>query len=90
MLAKHLKMWLTLARKTAKEDTTAGEETTEGKESTESAESMAPSEAANWERVVNLVQTEFREVRLAEEATWQAAVLIPKGGKTTMVLASWR
>ena len=31
---------------------------------------MEPSEAANWERVVDLVQTEFREVRLVEEATW--------------------
>ena len=73
MLAEHLKMWLAAARKAEKEDTTAGEETTEGKESTESTESteyMEPSEAANWDRVVDLVQTEFREVRLVEEATW--------------------
>ena len=33
----------------------------------------------NWERVVELVQTAFRDRDLAEEATWQAVVLIPKG-----------
>ena len=31
--------------------------------------------------VVDLIQTEFREGRLAEEAMWQAVVLIPKGKK---------
>ena len=30
-------------------------------------------------RFVDLVQTEFREGEIAEEATWQAVVLIPKG-----------
>ena len=29
--------------------------------------------------MVELVQTAFRDVKLAEEATWQAVVLIPKG-----------
>ena len=33
----------------------------------------------NWARVVELVQTEFRDGDLAEESTWQAVVLIPKG-----------
>ena len=33
----------------------------------------------NWERVVALVRADFGEGRMAEEATWQAAVLIPKG-----------
>ena len=33
----------------------------------------------NWERVVELVQTAFWYGELAEEATWQAVVLIPKG-----------
>ena len=33
----------------------------------------------HWERVVELVQTSFRDGDLAEEATWQAVVLIPKG-----------
>ena len=32
-------------------------------------------------RVVELVQTAFRDGDLAEEATWQAVVLIPKGKK---------
>ena len=33
----------------------------------------------NWERVVELVQTAFWDGDLAEEATWQTVVLIPKG-----------
>ena len=33
----------------------------------------------HWGRVVELVQTAFRDWDLAEEATWQAVVLIPKG-----------
>ena len=37
--------------------------------------------AENWARVVELVQTAFREGDLAEESTWQAVVLIPKGEK---------
>ena len=32
-------------------------------------------------RVVELVQTDFRDGDLAKEATWQAVVLIPKGKK---------
>ena len=35
--------------------------------------------ADNWTRFVDLLQTAFREGELAEEATWQAVVLIPKG-----------
>ena len=38
-------------------------------------------EASKWERVVDLVQTSFREEILAEEAMWQAVVLIPKERK---------
>ena len=33
----------------------------------------------HWERVVELIQTTFWDGELAEEATWQAVVLIPKG-----------
>ena len=33
----------------------------------------------HWERVVELIQTAFRDGELAEEATWQAVVLFPKG-----------
>ena len=34
-----------------------------------------------WGRVVELIQTAFWEGELAEETTWQAVVLIPKGKK---------
>ena len=37
--------------------------------------------AENWTRFVDLFQTAFRDGDLAEEATWQAVVLIPKGKK---------
>ena len=33
----------------------------------------------NWARVVELVHMAFRDRDLAEEATWKAVVLIPKG-----------
>ena len=33
----------------------------------------------SWSRVVELVQMAFRDGDLAEESTWQAVVLIPKG-----------
>ena len=39
-----------------------------------------PAEASNWDRVVNLIHTVFGEGRLAEEATWKAVVMLPKGG----------
>ena len=32
-----------------------------------------------WAKVVELTQTVFREGKLAEEATWQAVVMVPKG-----------
>ena len=69
MRAEHLKRLLEAARKAAKDETTDGEETTEGKESTESEELTATTEAVNWERVVELVQTACREGRLTEEVT---------------------
>ena len=37
--------------------------------------------AENWTRFMDLVQTSFRDGELAEEATWQAVFLIPKGKK---------
>ena len=37
--------------------------------------------AENWARFVELVRTTFRDRDLAEEATWKAVVLIPKGKK---------
>ena len=33
----------------------------------------------HWEKVMTLVRADFREGRLAEEASWQAVVLISKG-----------
>ena len=37
-------------------------------------------EHTKWERVAELVQTDFRYGFLAEEATWQTVVLITKVG----------
>ena len=72
MRAEHLKGWLEAERRgetgeTAKTERGGQENTREG--------------AENWTRFVDLVQTEFRDVDLAEEATWQVLVLIPKGKK---------
>ena len=33
----------------------------------------------HWGKVVEIIQTAFRDGELAEEVTWQAVVLIPKG-----------
>ena len=73
MRAEHLKGWLAASKRRKRETADEGEVTTDGKEGglTET----------NWDRLVDLVQTAFREVRLVEEATWQAVVLIPKGKK---------
>ena len=73
MRAEHLKRWIAAAKRRKIEDEEEGEWTTEGKEGgfTE----------PNWGRLADLVYTAFREVILVEEATWQAVVLIPKGGK---------
>ena len=47
-------------------------------------EDASPTEAGGlWEKVVELTQTAFRDGDLAEEVTWQAVVLIPKGRGTT-------
>ena len=37
-------------------------------------------ETNKWEMLVMLVQLEYRDGVLAEEAAWQEVVLIPKGG----------
>ena len=72
MRAEDLKGWLAAARRGEKgetEDKYGG-----GREGTQEG-------ADNWARVVELVQTAFRDGDLAEEANWQAVVLIPKGKK---------
>ena len=81
MQAEHIKGWLAAARRSDKGETTEaeGEKRATG---TEKGGPVDPQEGAdNWTRFVDLFQTAFREVEIAEEATWQAVVLIPKGKK---------
>ena len=66
MWAEHLKRWLADTRKAEKDVTTAGVETTDNMGATELKTSTEPTEAANWEMVVDLIQTDFREGKLAE------------------------
>ena len=74
MRAEDLKGWLA----TAKKDGTDREKRVEDGDVRE--EDASPTEAeGHWEKVVELVQTAFRDGDLAEEVTWQAVVLIPKG-----------
>ena len=71
MKAEHMKRWLASAGKLEKYTTaTTGSETTENKGTTAFKTSMEPTEAVIWEMVVDLIQTAFRERKLAEEATW--------------------
>ena len=89
MRANHIKGWLTEARKKEKEDVAADQKaemegTMEvlggmGGEGTEEIGGKMPAEMSNCKWVVDLVHTDFGEGRLAEENTWQAVVLIPKG-----------
>ena len=89
MRANHIKGWLAEARKKeryeeAAEKKSAAEGRKEvldrtGEEGMEGRRGKTPTEMSNWERVVDLVQTVFGEGRLAEENTWQAVILIPKG-----------
>ena len=82
MWAEHLKMWLEAARKADKDvTTTEKEKTTENRGDTAVHPATEPTEEDNWEMVVDLIQTAFWGGNLAEEATWQAVVLIPKGNK---------
>ena len=76
MRAEHVKRWLAAAQKADKDgDTSGGKET-----ATETATGGGPDPtvsqegAENCTRVVDLVQVSFREVKLAEEATWQVVV----------------
>ena len=66
--AEHLKGWITAAKR--------GELVEEkGKENTE--DEVEGGEL--WGKVVEITQTAFWEGKLAEEATWQTVVIIPKG-----------
>ena len=73
MRAEELKSWIAAAQRGEKKGETAEKEGGGQEDTREGAE--------NWARVVELVQTDFWDGFLAEEATWQAVVLIPKGKK---------
>ena len=82
MRAEHIKRWLAEARIAEKEESTAEGEKRATATETGGLEDPATQEGSdNWTRFVDLVQTAFREGELAEEATWQAVVLIYKGKK---------
>ena len=70
MRAEHIKGWITAARRAKKEDKTAEREKRATSTETGDPEDPATHEGAdNWTRLVELVQTEFREGELMEEAT---------------------
>ena len=70
MRAEHLKGWLAASNR-GKMAAEKGEEKTEEEE-----------EGGDlWGKLVELIQTDFREGEMAEESTWQTVVLIPKGRK---------
>ena len=75
MRAEDLKGCLAAARRGEKERETNTKDGGDG-----GGEQECPTEAeGHWGRVVELKQTAFRDGELAEDATWQAVVLFPKG-----------
>ena len=68
--AEHLKGWLVEAKR-------GGLAEEKGEEKTKAEEEGRDL----WGKLVELTQTAFREGEMAEEATWQTVVLIPKGKK---------
>ena len=74
MQAEDLKGWLAEARRGEKEREAATKDGGGGEHG-----ELRTEDEENWEQVVELVQTAFRDGDLAEETTWQAVVLIPKG-----------
>ena len=82
MRAEQVKRWLAAARKAEKDrDTTGDEETATATETGGPEDTAAQEGEGKRTRVMDLVQAAFREENLAEEATWQTVVLIPKGKK---------
>ena len=75
MRAEDLKGWLAAARRGEKERET---KTKDGGNRGREREGQTEAEG-HWRRVVEIIQTAFRDGELAEEVTWQAVVLIPKG-----------
>ena len=87
MRSEHLKRCLAAAIKVeTNATTTAQAETTENRGNMAVQPATEPREADNWTMVVYLIQTAFQEGKLAEEATWKAMVLIPKGKKGYQVI----
>ena len=76
MRAEDLKGWFAAARRGEKERDAA---TKDGGGEKGEIRKDDKAGADNWVRVVDLVQTAFRERDMAEESTRQAVVLIPKG-----------
>ena len=74
MRAEDLKGWIVTARRGKKEREAA-------KKDGQGRRNDDRTGAEKWARVVELVQTAFREGDLAEESTWLAVFLIPKGEK---------
>ena len=82
MRAEHINRWLAVARRAEKEEITAEGEKRATATETGGLEDPATQEGVdNWTRFVDLVQMANQEGELAEEATWQVVVLIPKGKK---------
>ena len=73
MRAEHPKGWIAASKRKKQESAEEGK----GKTDDEEGGKTEP----YWERLMDLIQTAFREGDLEEEATWQAVVLIPKGEK---------
>ena len=70
MRSEHLKGWLVPSNRGKLAVEKKEEKTEEGEEGGEL-----------WEKLVEMVQTAFQEGEMADEATWQTAVLIQKGRK---------
>ena len=64
MWSEHLKGWLAAAWNKEKEEAAVGEEKTEGNR--DGGKYTEPTDASNWDRVVDLVQTLFREGLMVE------------------------
>ena len=75
MRAEDLKGWLAAARRGEKER----EAKTKDRGDRGGEQEVQTEEEGHWGRVMEIIQTAFRDRELAEEITWHAVVLIPKG-----------
>ena len=93
MQAEDLKGWLAAARR----DETEIEARIKDGGDREGDMTTQTEAEGHWGRVVEIIQTAFREGELVEESTWQAVVLILKGkgdywgiGLVEVMWRSWR